>query len=62
MISSEGVFRVATNSIFLSRTFMYSLTSGYCSLIYSLFSCPFKGSIYSLHCRHLFIYTFRACL
>nr|DAD94510.1 MAG TPA: hypothetical protein [Siphoviridae sp. cttFh17] len=27
MISSEGVFRVATNSIFLSRAFIYSLTS-----------------------------------
>nr|DAS83261.1 MAG TPA: hypothetical protein [Caudoviricetes sp.] len=28
MSSSEGVFRVATNSIFLSRTFIYSFTSG----------------------------------
>nr|DAU04514.1 MAG TPA: hypothetical protein [Caudoviricetes sp.] len=32
-------------------------------LIYSLFGCPLKGSfIYSLHCRHRFIYAFRACL
>nr|DAI04350.1 MAG TPA: hypothetical protein [Caudoviricetes sp.] len=27
MISSEGTFRVATNSIFLSRAFIYSFAS-----------------------------------
>nr|DAE30513.1 MAG TPA: hypothetical protein [virus sp. ctiha2]DAX13876.1 MAG TPA: hypothetical protein [Bacteriophage sp.] len=42
-------FRVATNSIFLSRAFIYSLTSDCCSLLYSLFENNFcKKSINEL--------------
>ena len=70
MISSGGVFRVATNSIFVSRDFIYSLTSGCCSLIYSLFennlcknlSTYWQTALTSFGCEQLVIFYYSLLL